>query len=94
MRIVMIVMMSSSFDLERDGKVRSLWGIFLANVHLSVPKGASMAQTVWSNTWKKNPSPRTLITMVVCACVELILNNDRLIHLVHLTLGAFGFFNK
>lgn len=40
----MIVMMSSSFDLERDGKRRSLWGIFLANVHLSVPKGASMAQ--------------------------------------------------
>jgi hypothetical protein len=42
----------------------------------------------------KNPSSRTLITMVVCACAELILNNDRLIHLVHLTLGAFGFFNK
>jgi hypothetical protein len=29
-------MTSSSFDLERDGEDRSLWGIFLANVHLSV----------------------------------------------------------
>jgi hypothetical protein len=42
----------------------------------------------------KNPSSRTLIMMVVYACAELVLNNDRLIHLVHLTLCAFGFFNK
>lgn len=33
---IVTVMTSSSFDLERDGKDRSLWGIFLANVHLSV----------------------------------------------------------
>jgi hypothetical protein len=33
---VMIVTMSSSFGLARDGRDRPLWGIFLASIHISI----------------------------------------------------------
>lgn len=89
--------MSSSFGLVRDGRDRPLWGIFLASlvyIYIYLFQGA-----LWRKRYGLIYSSFVLCiindeAVLASLCLNSVPNSFRLIHLVHLVLGTFGFFNE